>query len=90
MADTVVTRFSKPRFALIALVVCYPLITALLYLVAPMTAAWPVWQRTLIVTPAMVGMMVWVVMPAVQRSFGKFINPVVSDRRGDRVRTPGV
>ena len=46
------TRFSRPRFAFLVLVGVYPLITALLYAVLPLTDGWPLWQRTLLIAEA--------------------------------------
>ena len=69
------TRFSRPRFALLVLLGAYPTITAILYAVVPMTSGWSIWQRTMLVAPAMVAAMVWGVIPMVQQRFRAFINP---------------
>ncbi len=69
-----ILRFSRVRFAGLVLVGAYPLITALLYLVLPLTGGWALWQRTLLVAPLMVAAMVWGVIPTVQRRFDGFIN----------------
>lgn len=71
------TRFSRPRFALMVLIGVYPLITALLYLVMPLTDGWTIWQRTLLIAPLMVATMIWGLIPAVQRVFRGFLNPAV-------------
>lgn len=71
------TRFSRPRFVLLVLLGAYPLITALLYLVIPITVGWPIWQRTVVVAPLMVAAMVYGVIPQVQRRFHRFLNPLV-------------
>lgn len=71
-------RFSRTRFASLVLVGAYPLITALLYLVLPLTGGWALWQRTLLVAPLMVAAMVWGVIPTVQRRFHAFINRAAS------------
>ena len=71
------TRFSRPRFALLVLLGAYPVITAILYFVFPLTGGWSIWQRTVLVAPMMVGAMVWGVTPAVQQRFRSFINPAV-------------
>ncbi|TWG90284.1 hypothetical protein L598_000700000400 [Mesorhizobium sp. J18] len=70
------TRFSRTRFALIVLLGVYPIITGLLYLVFPMTEGWTIWQRTLVVAPIMVALMIWGLIPGVNRLFHGFINPV--------------
>jgi antibiotic biosynthesis monooxygenase (ABM) superfamily enzyme len=75
-AAAVTTRFSRPRFALLVLLGVYPLITALLYLILPITENWPIWQRTLVIAPIMVSIMIWGLIPGVQRLFRSFINPV--------------
>ena len=72
------TRFSRPRFALLVLLGVYPLITALLYLVMPLTEGWSIWQRTLVIAPIMVGSMIWGLIPSVQRLFRRFLNPAVN------------
>jgi antibiotic biosynthesis monooxygenase (ABM) superfamily enzyme len=71
------TRFSHPRFALLVLLGVYPLITALLYLVLPLTEGWTIWQRTLIITPMMVVLMIWGLIPILQKRFSRFLNPAV-------------
>lgn len=64
---------SRYRFTLVLMVVVYPLITAILYVVAPLTEGWTIWQRTLVVAPTMVVAMVWGVIPAVHRYAGRLI-----------------
>lgn len=59
-------RLSRPRFAFLVFLGVYPLITAIIYLVFPLTEGWAVWQRTLIIVPVMVTAMVWGLIPAVQ------------------------
>ena len=71
------TAFSRPRFALLVLLGVYPVITALQYVVVPLTGGWPLWQRSLLVAPMMVASMIWVVIPAVQKLFRGFINPAI-------------
>lgn len=67
-------RFSRPRFALLVLAGVYPLITGLLYVILPLLAGWPIWQETLVIAP----IMVWGLIPAVQRVFRGFLNPVAA------------
>ena len=71
------SRFSRPRFALLVLTGVYPLITTILYVLAPLTDGWPIWQRTLVIAPIMVMAMIWGLIPTVQRVFRGFINPAV-------------
>lgn len=69
------TRFSRPRFALLVLAGAYPLVTAILYVVFPLTEEWEIWQRTLIITPPMVSIMIWGLIPGVKKMFRRFLNP---------------
>lgn len=64
---------SRPRLTLVLAVIVYPLITAILYVLAPLTQDWLIWQRTLVVAPLMVIAMVWGVIPAVHRFAGRLI-----------------
>lgn len=77
MNSNAVTRFSRLRFALLVLLGVYPLITAILYVVFPLTQEWQIWQRTLVIAPLMVSIMIWGLIPGVQRAFRGFINPAV-------------
>lgn len=67
-------RPSRPRLALLVGIGVWPIITALLYLIRPISQDWPVWLTTLALTPAMVVIMVWGLLPAIHRYFGKFIS----------------
>lgn len=78
-ASTSPVRFSRPRFAFLVALGVYPLVTALLYLIFPLTDGWMIWQRTLVLVPIMVTSMVWVLIPTVQRRFHGFLNPAVRD-----------
>jgi antibiotic biosynthesis monooxygenase (ABM) superfamily enzyme len=71
-------RFSRPRFALLVLAGVYPLITLLLYLVLPLLDGWPIWQETVVIAPIMVTIMVWGLIPTVQRVFHGFLNPTAN------------
>lgn len=64
---------ARHRQFLVTLVGVYPIITLLLYLVLPLTAGWPIWQTTLIVAPLMVGIMVFWMIPTIQKRFSRFI-----------------
>jgi len=75
MANERSTSFSRRRFALLVMVGVYPVITALLYVVFPLTDGWTIWQRTLVVAPVMVVIMIWGLIPGVQRLFRDFLNP---------------
>lgn len=64
---------SRHRLALILIVAVYPVITAVLYALGPFTPGWSVWQRTILVAPIMVGVMVYGLIPFVQRNFRPFL-----------------
>lgn len=76
-ARATTSQFSRPRFAMLVLLGVYPIITTLLYVVLPLTEGWTIWQRTLVIAPMMVVMMVWGLIPQVQTRFRGFLNPVV-------------
>ncbi len=73
------TRFSRPRFAILVLIGVYPVITAILNLIFPLTVGWAIWERTLIIAPSMVVIMIWGVIPVVQKQFQRFINPAIGE-----------
>ncbi|WP_245485095.1 hypothetical protein [Ciceribacter ferrooxidans] len=61
---------SKLRLAMIMLVAVYPFVTALLYIVLPLTESWPLWQRTLVIAPVMVFSIIYGIAPAIHRHLG--------------------
>ena len=65
-------KLSRLHLALATLLPVYPLITAILYIVLPLTEGWTIWQRTAVITPVMVFAMVFVVSPFVQKRFQNF------------------
>jgi antibiotic biosynthesis monooxygenase (ABM) superfamily enzyme len=75
------TQFSRPRFALLVLIGVYPTITAILTLIFPLTQGWAIWQRTLLIAPLMVAIMIWGLIPAVQKRFHAYINPTIWERK---------
>jgi antibiotic biosynthesis monooxygenase (ABM) superfamily enzyme len=60
-------KLSQVRFAAALTVGAYPVITGLLYGLAPLIGEWPTWEKTLVVVPLMVASMVWGVIPLVNR-----------------------
>lgn len=64
---------SKVRLTLLMLLAIYPLITALLYVVMPLTEGWNTWQRTLIIAPVMVSSIVFYIAPTIQKHLGWFV-----------------
>jgi antibiotic biosynthesis monooxygenase (ABM) superfamily enzyme len=64
---------ARARLATLVLIAVYPLITAIIYAVAPFTEDWPVWERNFVIAPLMVIAMIYFVIPTIQKRFGKFI-----------------
>lgn len=64
---------ARARLAALVLIAVYPLITAIIYGVAPFTEGWPIWERNVIIAPLMVVAMIYFVIPAIQKRFGRFI-----------------
>jgi len=63
------------RFTCLAILGVYPLNTSLSYLVAPLTADWAIWQRTALLTPLIVAVMVYVLIPLIQARLASFAAP---------------
>lgn len=61
------------RLAMIMAGFVYPVITLYLYAIGPLTTGWEMWQRTIVLVPMMVLTIVFAVMPAINRFFGRFI-----------------
>ncbi|MBO9124269.1 MULTISPECIES: hypothetical protein [unclassified Rhizobium] len=69
-------RLPKPcrfRLSFLLIIAVYPLITALLYILMPLTSSWETWHRTLVITPVMVSLIVFLVTPTIQRHFGWYV-----------------
>jgi antibiotic biosynthesis monooxygenase (ABM) superfamily enzyme len=64
---------ARARLATLVLIAVYPLITAIIYGVAPLTEGWAIWQRNFLIAPLMVVAMIYLVIPTIQERFGKFI-----------------
>lgn len=64
---------SKHRLALLMLLVIYPFVTAILYVLMPLTEGWPIWARTALLAPIMVLSIVYGIAPALQKHFAWFI-----------------
>ena len=64
---------ARARLATLVLIAVYPLLTAIIYAVAPFTEGWPIWVRNFVIAPLMVVAMIYFVIPTIQRRFGKFI-----------------
>ncbi len=61
------------RQAILTFVAVYPVITAFIYVIFPLTDGWAIWQRTLLLAPLMVLTIVYVIAPQLQKRFGGFI-----------------
>jgi antibiotic biosynthesis monooxygenase (ABM) superfamily enzyme len=57
----------KYKVALLTWVGVYPVITAILAIVGPATASWPLPLRTLLLSGLMVPVLTWLVIPALTR-----------------------
>jgi len=64
---------NRHRLALLVLVWVYPLITLVLSVLGPLTSGWEVWQRTLVLAPVMVGVLVYGLIPFLTKRFRKFL-----------------
>lgn len=73
MTSQVARRLSRPRFAVFVFAAVYPLVTALLYGLMPLTDGWPMWLRTLVLCPMIVVCMIWFIIPTIQQRLGRFI-----------------
>lgn len=81
-----IPRPSKLRLATIMLIAVYPLITAILYIVLPLTNGWPTWARTLLIAPVMVASITYIIAPLIQRHLGWFIARMPRPVRQERSR----
>jgi antibiotic biosynthesis monooxygenase (ABM) superfamily enzyme len=73
--NTALRRPLKVRLAIVMVVLVYPLVTVLVYMLGPLTEDWQAWHRTLILTPITVVSIVYVINPFVSRYFGWYISP---------------
>ncbi|MEM0996833.1 MAG: hypothetical protein AAGN35_07130 [Bacteroidota bacterium] len=63
----------KHKIAFITWLAIYPLITVILYLFGPLLAELPLAVRTLLLTAVLVPIMVYVLVPGLQRVFRKWL-----------------
>lgn len=64
---------SKFRLSLLMLAAVYPFVTAILYVLMPLTEGWPLWERTAVLAPVMVFSIVYGIAPTIHRRFAWFI-----------------
>ena len=64
---------SRLRLAGLMTVFVYPIVTLYLYVLMPLTPGWEMWQRSLILVPAMASTIVLLLVPFINRRFGAFI-----------------
>jgi antibiotic biosynthesis monooxygenase (ABM) superfamily enzyme len=67
-------RFSRVRFTIAAVLAAYPLVTALLYLILPLTPEWALWQKSLVIVPLVVSTMIWLLIPRIQRHLKSWLH----------------
>ena len=65
------------RLALLTWAGAYGLITAILAVLGPAMASWPLVLRTLVLSAIMVWALTWLVMPRLTRLFAAWLNPRV-------------
>jgi antibiotic biosynthesis monooxygenase (ABM) superfamily enzyme len=66
-------KLSRPRFALLVLLGVYPVVTGFLYGLTAFAGNLMLWQRSAILCPLVVVVMVWGLIPIIQKHFAKFI-----------------
>ncbi|EAU44529.1 MULTISPECIES: hypothetical protein [Salipiger] len=64
---------SRARLAIFVFLGVYPLVTALIYALAPLTVGWEIWQRNLVMVPIIVVTMIWVIIPRIHRHCGRWL-----------------
>ena len=64
---------NRSRMTFLVILGVYPIITAILYALGPLTAGWDTWQRTLVLAPIMAVIMVYGLIPFIQKRFRGFI-----------------
>lgn len=64
---------NRHKLALLVLVAVYPLITGVLSVLGPLTVPWQVWQRTLVLAPVMVFLLVYFLIPFINKRFRSFL-----------------
>lgn len=66
-----IRKSSRALFAVLVFLGVYPIVTLLSYAAQPVTAGWEIWQRNLVLVPAMVIAMVFVVIPAIHAALSR-------------------
>ena len=64
---------SRLRFSLFVFLGVYPLVTILIYALAPVTSDWQIWQRNLVMVPIIVLSMVFFIIPRIHRHCGRWL-----------------
>lgn len=60
-------RTSRLAFCILVFGAVYPLVTGLSYLMQAVTPEWDLWQRHLVIVPAIVAAMVFAIIPGIHR-----------------------
>ena len=71
---------ARLRMTLLMTFAVYPIVTLYLYIIFPFTDGWTIWQRSLVLVPAMSATIVLFVVPFITRRFGAFIAGRISQR----------
>lgn len=64
---------NRLRFSAFVFLGVYPLVTAVIYALAPLTSDWSIWQRNLVMVPIIVLSMVFFIIPRIHRHFGRWL-----------------
>ena len=62
------------RMAAVMTIFVYPIVTLYLYILAPLTPGWDIWQRSLVLVPFMATTIVLLIVPFIGKHFGAFIS----------------
>ncbi|MFA9443974.1 antibiotic biosynthesis monooxygenase [Egicoccus sp. AB-alg6-2] len=78
LADRPTPAGPPPRWkqALLTTLGLVPLLLLSSVALGPVTRGWPAWLQTVVVTPVLVALMTWAVMPAVTRAAYRWLYPV--------------
>jgi len=74
-ADAQPARPPRYKMALLTWVGAYALITAVLAVLGPAMAAWPLMLRTLLLSVTMVVVLTWLMLPGLTRLFRRWLAP---------------
>ncbi|MDO5706878.1 MAG: hypothetical protein Q4G49_17635 [Paracoccus sp. (in: a-proteobacteria)] len=64
---------SRQRLAVLVFLFVYPLVTAVMMVLTPLTVGWPIPLRTLVLVPLVVASMIWIIIPFIHRRLGHLL-----------------